>query len=154
VAWDFETDPEFQRELDWIDEFVREEVEPLDYVLESPVDIADPVRAELIPPLQQQVRERGLWACHLGPELGGPGYGQVKLALMNEILGRARCAPVVFGAQAPDSGNSEIIAHYGTAEQKDRWLKPLLANEIVSNRKAVPTRRGSPRARYSTATNG
>ena len=51
--------------------------------------MTDPVRQELIPPLQEKVKERGLWACHLGPELGGPGYGQVKLALLNEILGRA-----------------------------------------------------------------
>ena len=78
------------------------------------------------------MRERGLWACHLGPELGGPGYGQVKLALLNEILGRARCAPIIFGCQAPDSGNGEILAHYGTPEQKAQFLQPLLDNEIVS----------------------
>ncbi|MFC4947617.1 acyl-CoA dehydrogenase family protein [Pseudonocardia sp. GCM10023141] len=132
MAWDFETDPDFQRELDWIEEFVRDEIEPLDYVVPNPYDIAEPIRAELIPPLQAVVRERGLWACHLGPELGGQGYGQVKLALMNEILGRARCASTIFGAQAPDTGNSEILAHYGTDEQKKRWLEPLLANEIVS----------------------
>lgn len=132
MAWDFETDPEFQRELDWIDEFVREEIEPLDYVVRNPYKIADPLRAELIPPMQQKVKERGLWACHLGPDLGGKGYGQVKLALMNEILGRAHCAPIIFGAQAPDSGNSEILAHYGTDEQKKQYLEPLLNNEITS----------------------
>ena len=60
------------------------------------------------------MKERGLWACHLGPELGGHGFGQLKLALMNEILGRSRFAPIVFGCQAPDSGNAEILAHYGT----------------------------------------
>jgi len=132
VAWDFETDPDFQQELDWIDEFVREEIEPLDYVVRNPYKIADPLRKELIPPLQQKVKERGLWACHLGPELGGQGYGQVKLALMNEILGRAHCAPIIFGAQAPDTGNSEILAHYGTDEQKKQYLEPLLNNEITS----------------------
>ena len=132
MAWDFETDPDFQRELDWVEDFVRDEVELLDYVIEQPIDLADPIRAALIPPLQDQVRQRGLWACHLGPDLGGTGYGQVKLALMNEILGRAKCAPVIFGAQAPDTGNSEILAHYGSPEQKARWLEPLLANEMVS----------------------
>ena len=60
------------------------------------------------------MRERGLWATHLGPNLGGPGYGQVKLALLNEILGRTHAGPIVFGCQAPDSGNAEILAHYGT----------------------------------------
>jgi len=132
MAWDFETDPEFQQELNWIDAFVREEVEPLDHVIEHPYDLQDETRNALIKPLQQQVRDRKLWACHLGANLGGPGYGQVKLALMNEILGRSGCAPIVFGCQAPDSGNGEILAHYGTAEQKERFLKPLLENEIVS----------------------
>ena len=130
--WDFETDADFQKDLDWIEEFVRHEIEPLDFVVANPYDVKDPIRKELIPPLQDKVRERGLWACHLGPELGGPGYGQVKLALMNEILGRARCGPTIFGCQAPDSGNSEILAHYGTPEQKEQFLGPLLRNEIVS----------------------
>jgi len=132
MAWDFETDPDFQRELDWIDEFVRDEIEPLDFIIGHPNDFTDPHRAKLIPPLQREVKRRGLWACHLGPELGGQGYGQMKLALMNEILGRAKCAPVVFGCQAPDSGNAEILAHYGTPQQKDRYLTPLLENEICS----------------------
>ena len=106
MAWDFETDPEFQEQLDWMDDFVREEIEPLDFIIASPYDLNDPIRNEIIRPLQQQVRERELWACHLGPDLGGPGYGQVKLALMNEILGRAKCASTIFGTQAPDTGNS------------------------------------------------
>ena len=132
MAWDFETDPDYQADLDWAREFVRTEVEPLDHVLGHPYDMSDPLRMKLIPPLQDKVRARGLWGCHLGPDLGGPGYGQVKLALLNEILGTARAASIVFGCQAPDSGNAEILAHYGTEEQKDRYLKPLLANEIVS----------------------
>ncbi len=132
MAWDFETDPEFQKELDWIDQFVREEVEPLDHILGSPYDINNPRNQKLVRPLQAEVKKRKLWACHLGPELGGPGYGQLKLALMNEILGRARFAPVVFGTQAPDTGNAEILAHYGTPEQKKKYLEPLLNNDIVS----------------------
>lgn len=132
MAWDFATDPEFQKELDWMDEFVREEIEPLDFVFSHPQEFADPNRKKLVPPLQAQVKKRGLWACHLGPELGGPGYGQLKLALMNEILGRALMGPVVFGCQAPDSGNAEILAHYGTPEQKKKYLEPLIENEIAS----------------------
>ena len=132
MAWDFSTDPDFQQHLDWMNAFVREEIEPLDFILGHPNDFKDPNRAKLIPPLQAEVKQRGLWACHLGPELGGQGYGQVKLGLMNEILGRAKCAPVVFGCQAPDSGNAEILAHYGTFEQKARYLEPLLNNEICS----------------------
>ncbi|MFZ8302573.1 acyl-CoA dehydrogenase family protein, partial [Staphylococcus aureus] len=60
------------------------------------------------------------------------GYGQVKLALLNEIIGRSSYGPTVFGCQAPDSGNAEILAHYGTKAQKAAYLAPLLNNEIVS----------------------
>src|SRR6185503_14181485 len=69
----------------------------------------------------------------LTPDLGGKGYGQVRLALLNEILGRSRWAPSVFGCQAPDSGNAEILAHFGTPEQKDAYLRPLLDGEISSS---------------------
>ena len=132
MSWDFETDAAYQCELDWVDQFVREEVEPVDMVIDHAWDLGDPVRQALIPPLQDQVRARGLWATHLGPHLGGPGYGQVKLALLNEILGRSHSAPIVFGCQAPDSGNAEILARYGTDELKRRYLEPLLRNDIVS----------------------
>ncbi len=132
MAWDFATDPEWAEQLAWVEEFVRTECEPIDYVVKESHDLNDPVRQALIPPLQQIVKDRGLWATHLGPHLGGPGYGQVKLALLNEILGRSECAPIVFGSQAPDSGNSEILAHYGTPELKERYLEPLLDNRIIS----------------------
>jgi acyl-CoA dehydrogenase len=130
--WSFQTDPAFQKELDWIEQFVKTDVEPLDHVLGSQWDIHAPKFKTLVRPLQDRVKERGLWACHLGPALGGKGYGQLKLALMNEQLGRSRFGPIVFGTQAPDTGNSEILAHYGTADQKTRYLEPLLENLIVS----------------------
>ena len=135
MAWDFETEAEFQTQLNWMDTFVREEIEPIGLVWSKatdPFDVHNKTTCELIAPLQQEVRRRGLWACHLTPELGGQGYGQVKLALMNEILGRSTWASRVFGTQAPDTGNAEIIAHYGTEEQKERYLKPLLNGDIVS----------------------
>jgi acyl-CoA dehydrogenase len=132
MTWEFETEPDFQEQLDWINQFIRTRLEPLDFVVTEPNDFNDPVRQRLIPPLQEEVKAHGLWACHLGPELGGQGYGQLKLALMNELIGRARCAPMVFGCQAPDSGNAEIIARYGTPEQKQLYLWPLLGNKIVS----------------------
>src|SRR5437899_2266510 len=87
TMWDFETDAEYQRDLDWAAEFVGEEVEPLQFVLPNALERENPVWREVVPPLQQQVKDRGLWATHLGPELGGQGHGQVKLALLNEILG-------------------------------------------------------------------
>ncbi|MET8217164.1 acyl-CoA dehydrogenase family protein [Streptomyces hirsutus] len=132
MAWDFQTDPEYQAKLDWVEQFVREEVEPADRMYEHPLDMADPVRNAIIKPLQQKVREKELWACHLAPELGGPGYGQLKLALLNELIGTTLSGPVVFGTQAPDSGNSEVLAHFGSEELKRRYLTPLLEGEIAS----------------------
>jgi acyl-CoA dehydrogenase len=133
MAWDFETEPEFEEKLRWADAFVTEEVEPLD-VLWRGLEFTplEGTLREIVDPLKQRVREQGLWATHLGPELGGQGYGQVKLCLLNEVLGRSGWAPIVFGCQAPDTGNAEIIAHYGTPEQKERYLHPLLEGEMFS----------------------
>jgi acyl-CoA dehydrogenase len=130
--WDFETDPEYQKKLDWVEEFMREKLEPLDFAPLDPYEKTNPQVLRVLRPLQQAVRDQGLWAAHLGPELGGQGYGQVKLALLNEIVGRSRWAPSVFGSQAPDSGNAEILAMFGTEEQKERYLQPLLNGEISS----------------------
>ena len=133
MPWDFETEPEFQEKLDWVDAFVREYVEPLDYLWPHLQFVPlDETRRAAIDPLKDQVRRQKLWATHLGPELGGQGYGQLKLALLNEILGRSQWASLVFGCQAPDTGNAEIIAHYGTPEQKKHYLQPLLDGEMFS----------------------
>jgi acyl-CoA dehydrogenase len=129
VAWDFSTDPEFEEQLEWMRAFVREEVWPIEAIEH---EIGQPELDRIGAPLKERVKERGLWAAHLPPELGGQGFGQVKLGLMNEILGTSIYAPPVFGCQAPDSGNGEIIALAGTDEQKERWLHPLLRGEIRS----------------------
>ena len=130
--WEFETDPEYQAKLDWADAFVREELEGLRFIIEEPLNIHDPLRNAIIKPLQAKVKARGLWATHLGPELGGKGHGQLKLALLNEILGRTPFAPIVFGCAAPDTGNAEILAHYGTAEHTAMYQQPLLDGELFS----------------------
>lgn len=133
MAWDFSTDPEFEKKLDWVREFVREEVEPLDVLFPGCEYLPlDEQRRGIVDPLKQRVREQGLWAAHLGPELGGQGFGAVQLTLLNEILGRTDWGPVVFGTQAPDTGNAEILARFGTQDQRDRYLAPLLAGEIFS----------------------
>jgi acyl-CoA dehydrogenase len=133
MAWDFTVDPEYQELLDWADKFVTEKVYQLELLWPHDVykSLTDEQRA-IINPMKQQVRDKGLWACHLGPELGGQGYGQLKLALLNEILGKSVWASRIFGTQAPDTGNAEIIAHYGTPEQKAAYLEPLLEGDIVS----------------------
>src|SRR5712692_9543626 len=110
-------------------ELVRREIWPLEAVWR---ELGPDGLHEALLPLQQQVKERGLWAAHLPPELGGQGMGQVRLGLMHEVLGTSPIAPLAFGNAAPDSGNSEILAMSGTSEQKDRWLHPLLAGDLRS----------------------
>lgn len=127
MTWSFETDPTFEAELEWMRAFVRDEIYPLETL-----GLDHDAFLMLAAPLKQQVKDRGLWAAHLSPELGGQGFGQVKLALMHEILGASEFAPPIFGNQAPDSGNSELLALAATPAQKERWLTPLLAGEIHS----------------------
>src|SRR6516162_4808450 len=132
MAWDFSTDPEFQEKLDWVERFCTEKVEPLDFVFPHAVRWPDPVVKAYVRELQQEVKDQGLWAIFLDRELGGPGLGQLRLALLNEVIGRYPGAPAMFGAAAPDTGNMEILAAYGTEEQKKRWLEPLLNQDMFS----------------------
>ena len=83
-------------------------------------------------PIQARVRELGLWAPHMPEEVGGMGIGVVGLALMNEIIGRSPIGPIIFGCQAPDAGNCEILHLYGTEEQKKKYLLPNVAGEVRS----------------------
>jgi acyl-CoA dehydrogenase len=129
VAWDFCTEPEFERKLEWMRQFVRTHVWPLETLWD---ELGWDGLQRAARPLQEQVKEQQLWAAHLDPELGGQGYGQVKLGLMHEILGSSPLAPLMFGNAAPDSGNSEVLAMSGTPEQKDRYLHPLLAGDLKS----------------------
>ncbi|MCQ3811276.1 MAG: acyl-CoA dehydrogenase family protein [Acidimicrobiia bacterium] len=129
MAWDFETEPEFQEQLDWTRAFLDEHILPLETI---ELEVTDEQWKALTAPLKQQVKDRGLWACHLDPELGGQGFGQVKLGLMHEILGRSSIAPAIFGNNAPDSGNAELLAIGGNEEQKKKWMEPLLAGELRS----------------------
>jgi acyl-CoA dehydrogenase len=132
---DFGIPKDLAVQLEWTREFVATEIEPLDLAFGSEAVIYDkghPVHERAIRPLQDRVRQQGLWSCHLSPEFGGQGYGQVHLAYLNEILGRSAFAPSVFGCQAPDSGNAEILAHFGTDEQRATYLRPLLDGGISS----------------------
>src|SRR5690606_33341445 len=132
MAWDFSTEPEFEEQLEWVRRFCEEEIEPIALLFPGAAKSRDPKMKALVDPLKQQVKDRGLWALFLDEELGGPGFGQLKLALVNEIIGRYPSAPQMFGAAAPDTGNMEMLAAYGTEEQKKRWLEPLLNQEIFS----------------------
>jgi acyl-CoA dehydrogenase len=86
----------------------------------------------LLSSLRARAREEGLWAPHLPPEAGGTGQGFLAYAYLNEEIGRSVWAQYVFGCQAPDAGNGEILHLFGTEEQKRRWLEPLVAGEVRS----------------------
>jgi acyl-CoA dehydrogenase len=88
--------------------------------------------AELIGSLQAKAKEQGLWAPHVPLEAGGSGQGFLAYAHLNEEIGRSTYAQLVFGCQAPDAGNAEILHLFGTDAQKERWLKPLVGGEIRS----------------------
>ena len=149
----FDIDPAFATKLDWVRGLVTEEIEPLDVLLGSEEVIYDkthPIHADVIRPLQDRVRNEGLWSCHLTPDLGGQGYGQVSLAYLNEILGRSAFAPNVFGCQAPDSGNAEILAHYGTPAQRSEFLGPLLDGRVSSCYSMTEPQGGSDPSLFTT----
>jgi acyl-CoA dehydrogenase len=127
--WDFSTAPEFEAKLAWMRDFMVAEV----YPLEALEGIDEEGFDRLLTPLREQVKDQGLWAAHLPAEHGGQGFGALELGLMNEITGASIFGPMVFGSQAPDAGNAELLAAAGTADQKERWLEPLLAGELKSS---------------------
>jgi alkylation response protein AidB-like acyl-CoA dehydrogenase len=86
----------------------------------------------LVAELRQKAKDAGLWAPHLPPEAGGSGSGFIEYAYLNEEIGRSFIAQLIFGCQAPDAGNGEILHMYGTADQKERFLAPLVAGETRS----------------------
>src|SRR5215471_18437099 len=135
MAWDFCTDPDVQAKLDWADDFVASEIEPVECLFAGLVDPRRPSGpvGQIFDQWRREVRERGLYAAHLPPEKGGQGFGEVNLALLNEILGRSVWAPFVFatGPGTPGSGQSDVLAEYGTDEQKERWLYPLLEGKVT-----------------------
>ena len=115
--------------LDRIERFVADVVIPAEpTVLEHGFAASDALLAEL----RAQCKAAKLWAPQLPHELGGLGLGLVEHGLVSERLGRTPLGHFVFGCQAPDAGNIEILHKYGTAEQKARWLAPLAHGEIRS----------------------
>ncbi len=126
---DFDLSDKIRTVLEMIDEFVDQELIPLEpYFLSEPY-------GQVLPKLEQRrraVKQMGLWAPGHPAEYGGMGLGLVDLGLVSEALGRSPLGHFVFGCQAPDAGNVEILHSYGTEEQKQRWLRPLVAGEIRS----------------------
>src|SRR6266478_6514504 len=108
--------------------FMEEHVYPNETALVAEDDAAD----ALVRELQHEAKEAGLWAPHLPPEAGGSGSGFLEYAYLNEEIGRSMVAQLIFGCQAPDAGNGEILHMFGTPEQKERFLAPLVAGETRS----------------------
>ena len=102
------------------------------YPHEAALAREDAAAERLVEELRGRARSEGLWAPHLPPEAGGTGEGFLVYAYLNEEIGRSVWAQLVFGCQAPDAGNGEILHLFGTDEQKGRWLRPLVAGEIRS----------------------
>lgn len=127
MSWDFSTDPEFEQRLRWVRDFMDDVVYPLES-LDLDLATFDRLAASHI----EEVRERGLWATHLDPALGGTGEGQVRHALINEIVGRSHLGPQFFGTGAPDSGNMELLGMAASDAQRERWFDPLVGGRIRS----------------------
>jgi len=126
---DFSIEPETERILATMREFVERELEPIEADF-----LAHPFR-ELLPCLHEkraQVKQLGLWTPHMPVELGGMGLEFTQFAHVGEVLGRSPLGHFVFNCQAPDAGNMEILREFGTTAQRQRWLEPLVRGDIRS----------------------
>jgi alkylation response protein AidB-like acyl-CoA dehydrogenase len=102
------------------------------YPNEAALGLEDEEADALVERLRGVARAQGLWAPHLPPEAGGTNGSFLAYAHLNEEIGRSLWGQLVFGCQAPDAGNAEILWQYGTDEQKERWLRPLVAGHARS----------------------
>ena len=112
--------------------FMDEHIYPNEPRLETEIERNRWTPAQIIEQLKPKARAAGLWNLFLPDDENGAGLTNLEYAPLCEIMGRSTMAPEVFNCSAPDTGNMEVLARYGTPEQKERWLKPLLAGEIRS----------------------
>lgn len=115
-------------------EFIEEYVYPNENLYNDQLDKQD--RFSKVPPIMEELKkramEKGLWNLFLPDSEYGEGLTNLEYAPLCEIMGRSSIAPEVFNCAAPDTGNMEVLVRYGTEEQKEKWLKPLLNGEIRS----------------------
>ena len=125
---DFSVPPELEAARDAVSAFMDQHV----YPNESKIIEHEGLPVELERELQHRVKALGLWAPNLPREWGGMGVGFIGQALLNEIIGRSVIAPRIFGSMAPDAGNAELLLVAATAEQKEKYLRPLASGEVRS----------------------
>ena len=133
---DFEHSERAREYIAQVDRFIRDRVLPNEQTYGDQLTHTDDWRRWRIPPileeLKAEARERGLWNLFLPDSEYGAGLDNRDYAPIAELTGRSFLAPEVFNCGAPDTGNAEVLVRYGSAEQKQRWLEPLLAGEIRS----------------------
>ncbi|MFY9609751.1 MAG: acyl-CoA dehydrogenase family protein [Blastocatellia bacterium] len=113
--------------------FMDEHVYPNEKVFYKQIDEGDRWQpTSIIEELKPKARAAGLWNLFLPENPFGEGLSNLEYAPLCEIMGRSPMAPEVFNCSAPDTGNMEVLARYGSDEQKERWLKPMLDGEIRS----------------------
>ena len=112
--------------------FMDEHIYPNEHRFDEEVERDRWKPTKVIEELKPKARAAGLWNLFLPDASGGAGLTNLEYAPLCEIMGRCHWAPEVFNCSAPDTGNMEVLARYGSPEQKEKWLKPLLAGEIRS----------------------
>jgi acyl-CoA dehydrogenase len=112
--------------------FMDEHVYPNEQRFQAEIEQNRWQPTKIVEELKAKARAAGLWNLFLPDDENGAGLTNLEYAPLCEIMGRSQMAPEVFNCSAPDTGNMEVLARYGTPEQKTRWLKPLLAGEIRS----------------------
>jgi acyl-CoA dehydrogenase len=112
--------------------FMAEHIYPNELKFHQQIENSRWTPTEIIEELKVKARAAGLWNLFLPHNENGAGLTNLEYASLCEIMGRSTMAPEVFNCSAPDTGNMEVLARYGTPEQQERWLKPLLAGEIRS----------------------
>ena len=131
---DFQHSPKAQEYINRLNDFMKNEVEPVEEAYLRELHSLDDkwVVLPIIDELKAKAKAAGLWNLFFPNAEHGVGLSNLEYAPLAEIMGRSFIAPEIFNCNAPDTGNMEVLEKYGTLEQKEKWLKPLMAGDIRS----------------------